>query len=356
MSKPSAPAAPDYAAAADRTAASQRVNYSSPWGSINWSPPPSTQPGGQPTMGGPMNQPTSAGRAGRLSYDGRSGRLDDGPGSPGDTGSGDGTGAGDGAGSGGSDGGGGGGGPSGPSDPGDPGGVGGPSGPGGNMGGGYVTQPGQGVGAQPNLMPWTQTLTLSPEQQRLLDAQNQTSLGLAGLQGQGVDAVRGVFNNMPSASQLTPNAINPGQTAQDAIMARVQPMLNRQQDRMANQLANQGIQVGSQAYSDAQRDFGQQANDAYSQAGLQGIDLAQRARQQGMAEQGFYSQMPINLLNAVRQGSQVQTPQSGSQGPAANYLGAAQAQGQAALGQYGADVGQYNNTLGTLGTIAAAMF
>lgn len=337
MSKPDAPAAPDYAAAADRTAASQRVNYSSPWGSINWTPPAQTQPGGQPTMGNPSTgmQPTAGG--------GRMGRLDAaGPGDAGDPGDGSS-----------------GGGPSGPSggDPGGPGtGGGGPSDPpgtgvpGGTTGGGY-SQPTQ---SPQSLMPWTQTLTLSPEQQQLLNAQNQTSLGLAGLQGQGVDAVRGVFNNMPNQSQLTPNAINPGQTAQDAIMARVQPMLNRQQDRMGNQLANQGIQVGSEAWRNAQSDFGQQANDAFSQAALQGIDLTQRARQQGMAEQGFYSQMPINLLNAVRSGSQVQTPQSGSAGPAANYLGAAQAQGQAALGQYGAQVGQYNNTLGTLGTIAAA--
>jgi hypothetical protein len=207
-----------------------------------------------------------------------------------------------------------------------------------------------------NLMPWTQTLSLSPEQQQLLDAQNRTSLGMAGLQGQGLDAVRGVFNNMPSQSQLPAAAVNPGQTGQDAIMARLQPLLDRQQDRTSNQLANQGIQVGSEAWKSAQGDFGRQANDAYSQAALHGIDLTQQARQQAMGEQGFYSHLPIDLLNASRQGSQVQTPQGGSMGPAANYLGAAQAQGQAALGQYGANVGQYNNTLGTIGSIAAAYF
>lgn len=338
MSKPDAPATPDYLGAANATAASQRVNYQSPWGSINWTPPAQTQPGGQPTMGGGQTSQTP------YSTDGRAGRLDAaGPGDAGDPGDGSS-----------------GGGPSGPSggDPGGPGtGGGGPSDPPGTGGGGYfpTMPPGQGAGgSQMSQMPWTQTLTLSPEQQQLLDAQNRTSLGMAGLQGQGLNAVQGVFNNMPSASQLTPNAINPGQTAQDAIMARVQPMLDRQYDRTNNQLANQGIQVGSEAYSNAQRDFGQQANDAYSQAALQGIDLTQRARQQGMAEQGFYSQTPINLLNAVRSGSQVQTPQGGSAGPQANYLGAAQAQGNAALGQYGAQVGQYNNTMGMLGSLAAA--
>lgn len=216
--------------------------------------------------------------------------------------------------------------------------------------------PAGGSGSDPySLMPWTQTMTLSPEQQQLLDAQNRTSLGMAGLQGQGLDAVRGVFNNMPSQSQLTPNAINPGQTAQDAIMARMQPMLDRGRSRAENQLSNQGIQVGSEAYTNAQRDLGTNENDAYMQAAMRGIDLTQQARQQGMAEQGFYSQMPINLLNSVRQGSQVQTPQGGGTGPAANYLGAMQGQHSAALGQYGADVGAYNNNMATMATLAAAL-
>ena len=337
MSKPDAPASPDYRGAAEATAASQRVNYQSPWGSINWTPPAQTQPGGQPTMGGqtaPMSSMT----------DGRMGRLDAaGPGDPGDPGDGS-TG----------------GGPSGPSggDPGGPGtGGGGPSDPPGTgMPGGGLPPPQSGPGSTSyNNMPWTQTLTLSPQQQQLLDAQNQTSLGMAGLQGQGLDAVRGVFNNMPSQSQLTPSAINPGQTAQDAIMSRLQPQLDRGRSRAENQLANQGIQVGSEAWRSAQSDLGNSENDAYMQAALRGIDLTQQARQQGMAEQGFYSQMPINLLNAVRSGSQVQTPQGGSGGPAANYLGAAQGQHQAALGQYGADVGAYNNNMASLATLAAAM-
>lgn len=195
---------------------------------------------------------------------------------------------------------------------------------------------------------YDQTVNLSPVGQKLLDAQNSTSLGLAGLQGQGLNAVKGLFGNLPSASQLTPGPINPGQTAQDAILSRVNPMLDRQQDRMNNQLANQGIGIGSEAYSNAQKDFGQQANDAYSQAALQGINVGQQARQQGMNEQGFYSQMPINLLNAVRTGSQVSNPTFGATAPGANYSGAAGQQGQSNLNQFNAQTGQYNSMLGGL--------
>jgi hypothetical protein len=195
---------------------------------------------------------------------------------------------------------------------------------------------------------YNQNVNLSPVGQQLLDAQNQTSLGLSGLQGQGLNAVRNMFGNMPSADQLTPNPINPGQTAQDAIMARMQPMLNRQQDRMNNQLANQGIQVGSDAYNSAQKDFGQQSNDAYSQAALQGIGVGQQARQQGMNEQGFYSQMPIDLLNAVRTGSQVNNPTFGATAAGPNYSQAAGQTGQSNMNTYNAQTGQYNSMLGGL--------
>lgn len=195
---------------------------------------------------------------------------------------------------------------------------------------------------------WNQTVNLSNIGQQLLDAQNNTSLGLAGLQGQGLEAVRGLFGNLPSASQLTPGPINPGQTAQDAILSRTMPQLERMRDRTNNQLANQGIQVGSEAYSNAQNDMGQQENDAIQQAALQGINVGQQARQQGMNEQGFYSQMPINLLNAIRTGSQVQNPQFGATPQGANYLGAAQMQGQGALNQYNAQMGGYNSMMGGL--------
>jgi hypothetical protein len=196
---------------------------------------------------------------------------------------------------------------------------------------------------------WNQNVNLSDVGKQLLDAQNQTSLGLSGLQGQGLNAVKNLFGNLPSRSDLGQPIINPGQTAQDAIYSRLAPMLNRQQDRMNNQLANQGIQLGSEAYSNAQRDFGNQANDAYSQAALQGIGVDQANRQQGMNEQGFYSQMPINLLNAIRTGSQVSNPQFGAAAPGANY--------SQALGQtYGADMGRYNAQVGQQNSLMNGLF
>ena len=201
---------------------------------------------------------------------------------------------------------------------------------------------------------WNQNVNLSDVGRQLLDAQNNTSLGLSNLQGQGLESVKNLFNNLPSRDQLGKPIMAPGQTAQDAIYSRLAPMLNRQQDRMNNQLANQGIQLGSEAYGNAQKDFGQQANDAYSQAALQGIGVDQQNRQQGMNEQGFYSQMPINLLNAIRTGSQVSNPQFGATAPGANYSQALGQTNAADMAKYNAGVGQQNSLMNGLFSLGGA--
>lgn len=68
--------------------------------------------------------------------------------------------------------------------------------------------------------------------------------------------------------------------ATELLMQRMNPELDRQQEALRTQLANQGIAMGSQAYDQAMSQFGQQRNDAASQAALQGIGL-------GMQQQGL---------------------------------------------------------------------
>jgi hypothetical protein len=203
-------------------------------------------------------------------------------------------------------------------------------------------------------VPYTQTVSLSPIGQQLLNAQNQTSLGLAGLQGEGLNAVKGVFGNIPGPQGLPAQQINPGQTAQDAIMARLQPQLDRSRAALDSRLANQGIGLGSEAYKNAMSDQGQQENDARMQAALRGIDVGQQARQQGIQEQNYYSNAPINLLNAIRTGSQVQNPTFGPTPQGANYLGAAQMTGQGNLNAYNSQVGGQNSFMNGLFGLGAA--
>lgn len=207
---------------------------------------------------------------------------------------------------------------------------------------------------------WTATQTLTPEQQQLLDKQNQTSLGLADTMDQGLSYVQDMMNQPFDQSALPANMVNPGQTGQDAIMARLNPQITQDRAALDSKLANQGITQGSEAWQNAMRQQGNQENDLYSQAALQGIGIGQQARQQGIQEQAFFRNEPINTLNAVRTGAQVQNPtfanvpqQATTAGP--DLLGAANSQYSAALGANNAENASNANTMQGIGTLAAAV-
>lgn len=201
---------------------------------------------------------------------------------------------------------------------------------------------------------WTANQTLSPEQQALYQSGNQAAQQYANLANQGLMNVSGVLSQ-PGINQSTlPKApIDAGTTAQQAIMARLEPQLQRQSASLENQLANQGISLGSEAYKTAKEQQAQQQNDLLSQASLQGINLDQAARQQAIQEQLTGQNQTMNLLNALRTGSQVTNPQwmNTPQQQAvsgADLLGAASAQGTYQQGLYNAQMGGSNNMMGGL--------
>lgn len=228
---------------------------------------------------------------------------------------------------------------------------------------------------------WTQTVKLSPEMQALLDQQNKLQMGLFDAQnaaagrvnetmGQGFD-----MSQLPSAGSVyDPNLAT--NNAADLIMQRMNPDLDRQQEALRAQLANQGITQGSAAYNTAMGQFGQQRNDALTQAQLQGIGLgmqqqgmqfnqSQQGRQQAMAEQSYLRSLPLNELNALRTGNQVSMPQfpgfaQQATTGGADMLGAANAGYQAQLGAYNAQQAQSGGMMGGLfglgGGILGAMY
>lgn len=216
-----------------------------------------------------------------------------------------------------------------------------------------------GVGGDPDQ--WKSEVQLSPAQQQLLEQQNQTSLGLAGLQNKGLSYVQNMLDKPFDTSQLPAQMVNPGQTAQDAIMARLDPTFTRRQSQLETQLANQGIARGTEAFTAAQTDLDRARNDAYTQAALQGMGIGQQARQQALQEQAYLRNEPLNTLNAVRTGAQVTNPQfsnvpqqATTQG--ADLLGAAQAQYGAALGGYNAQQAGNNALINGLFNMGAAYF
>jgi hypothetical protein len=324
---------------------------------------------------------------------------------------------------------------------------------------------------------WTQTETLTPEAQAALDQQLALNQKYGEVANIGFDKTRNIFENpeldtfgLPEISgvnagllggvrdfnaqglnnvrsldfsglnqvrgidqsALPQASINPGATAQQAIMSRLQPQLSQQEEALRTRLANQGITLGSEAYNREMNQQGQRANDLQLQAAAQGISLDQAARQQAfgeqqgisandmarrqmgvgeqqilqagdlsqrqqglgerqsmssfdaqrraqqLAEQGAISansadmraralqeqamlqDRPLNLINALRTGNQVNAPQfqqfsqqATTQGP--DMLGATQAQYNAALGSTNAANAGTSGMLGGLLGVGAGV-
>lgn len=187
---------------------------------------------------------------------------------------------------------------------------------------------------------WTQTQTLSPDQQAILNQQNALSLGLGTAQnsmlGQVTDTYSQPFTGGDAAARQ--QTID----SQYAAMAsRLDPQWAQRESALNTRLANQGISAGSEAYANALREFGNQRNDAYQQANNSALQLGNQEFQNSFNRNLTSYQLPMNLFNSLRTGSQVQNPNfqnqntSASLGQSPNLLGAA---GQ----QYGASLDATN--------------
>jgi hypothetical protein len=179
---------------------------------------------------------------------------------------------------------------------------------------------------------WSATQSLSPTEQQLLDYQNQTSIGLGELTGKGLGYVQNMLDNPFTTKDLPSLGFDAGQSYQDAYMKRLQPQIEQGREALSTQLANSGIPVGSEAYKRAMMSQAQKENDLLLGATTQGFGTGLSARQQGFTEASYQRNEPINTLNAVRTGAQVTNPnfvsvpqQATTKG--ADMLGAATAQG-----------------------------
>lgn len=343
--KPDAPATPDYAGAAQATAAgnleaakyatqANRVNQYTPWGSSTWSNNPTFDQAGydaamknyQQQLAAYNNQQSSPSN-GSWQYNNNEGAEVWTPGSPG-----------------------------------------------GAMRGSAPVAPDRNsfMGGDN----WQQTITLSPSQQALFDQQNQLQQGLFGAQDQALSRVNQTMGQgfdtsaLPAAGSVYDPTLATN-NATDLIMQRINPQLDRQQDALRAQLANQGITQGSQAYNTALTQFGQTRNDAQNQAALAGINLGMQQqglqynqqtqnRQNALALSSYLRSLPLNELNALRTGNQVSMPQfpgyaqqATTGGP--DLLGAAQNTYNANLGAYNAQQAQSSGTMGGLFGIGSSI-
>jgi len=208
---------------------------------------------------------------------------------------------------------------------------------------------------------WTATQSLAPDQQKLLDIQNQLSIGTGQLGQKGLGYVENMINQPFDTSKLVSTGFNPSQSYQDAYMQRLKPQIEQGREALATQLANSGIPVGSEAYNRAMMTQGQKENDLLAAATTQGFGTGLAANQQGFNQLAYQRNEPINTLNAVRSGSQVQNPtfvnpaqQANVAGP--DILGAAQSTYNAQLGASNAQNAANNAmTSGLMGLAGAGI-
>ena len=209
---------------------------------------------------------------------------------------------------------------------------------------------------------WTATQQLSPEQEQIRMQQAGLSSGLLSTAQQGLDYAGNLLAKPGIDTSLLPQVgINPGEMYSDAIMRRLQPQLAQEKSAFDAQMANQGIATNSEAYANAKRQFDQTQNDRLTAAQIGGMNTGLAANQQGFAQAGYNQMQPINVINALRTGSQVQAPsyvnpasQATTQGP--DILGATGQQYNAQLAQTNANnAGMANFTSGLMNLGGAAM-
>jgi len=231
--------------------------------------------------------------------------------------------------------------------------------------------------------------TLTPDAQRTLEAQQRLQGNLANLGGTAYSNAFGVLSQPFSfggpqvqtsldTSGIAKMPVNAGMTGQEAIMSRLNPSLARQRTSTETNLINQGLRPGTEAYDNAIRALGEQETDARTQAVLQGLNLdiganaqgynqalqsgqfGNTAQQQALAQALQQRQLPLNEINALMSGSQIQNPQfnayQGSNVAAAPIANATAQQGAYNQNLYNQQIaGQNANTAGLFSLGAAGL-
>lgn len=199
---------------------------------------------------------------------------------------------------------------------------------------------------------WTSTITLSPLVQEMVASQQRTGSKL-GTIGEGMmDRVSAGYGRPFDTSRL-PAAPEVSDASRsrivDALMGRMEPQFQRQEDAARTRMYNQGIREGSEAWKAGMDDLSRARTDARLAAEGRGLDemqgmygMGMDARQRAIQEQAYMRGLPLSELNQLRTGAQPSLPAFGAagqmghvQGP--NYMAAAEGQYQSGLDAFNAE-------------------
>lgn len=221
---------------------------------------------------------------------------------------------------------------------------------------------------------WQSTVTLAPEQQRMLDLQNQAGIQYGETANRQMAAVS---DRLAAPLDFSTLGAAPTMDAgyRDQVMSsmlqRQQPMMDRDRTALETQMANQGIVAGSEAWKRGMDDFSRAQTDMRLAMDARAGDEMSRmygmqtnARDRAMNEMVQQRQIPLNELAAMLSGGQVQspsfvpTPQTNMQpvDVAGLTYGSYNAQQNAANSQRQANATQNQGLYSLLGTGAQAAF
>jgi hypothetical protein len=223
----------------------------------------------------------------------------------------------------------------------------------------------------PNKPPqFTSTINLTPEAQSILDKQMQSENALAQLGVDQLGRIQSAASTPFSFSGLTPvfgegDALTAQTRAEEALMSRLDPQFQRDEESLRTRLINQGIGQGSEAYNREFERFNQAKNDARMQSVLSGQQYASALlgdsltrRNQGIQEYTTQRNAPLNEYNAFMSGTQVENPQFSSAGyQGANpvdYASLVNQKYQGDLANYNAQVAGRNNMMGSLFSLGSS--
>lgn len=254
-------------------------------------------------------------------------------------------------------------------------------------------------GYGPNGVPrWTQTTSLSPDQQQLNDIGTQNSIGLGNLAQTGIGTAQGVLGTDWNQRYFNGNDATGGRLDiagalgdyNTDVEARYRELaqrglgdaFDRSEESLRSRLAAQGVNAGSDAFGSELQSFNEGKGNAYAQAELQARNMALSDRQQqvselmgqrgtnwnealtqyGLDDQADFNarSRPLNEITSLNSGSQLYyQPTSGGQPNQYNVAGTDVAgiyQNNYAnqMANYNANLSSRNGLLGGLAQLGGA--
>lgn len=143
---------------------------------------------------------------------------------------------------------------------------------------------------------FSQTTTLSPDQQKIFERTQAAGLNIAGLAEEQSKKIGDLLKTPFDFSNRDAE-----KWAYDLGAQRLDPRFAQDEEKLRTTLKNKGIQEGSEAWNSEMGRLGQSKNDAYNQLMLNG-------RQMAFGEALTKRNQPFNELIGLMNGSQIQNP------------------------------------------------